>query len=123
MRSVFFKGNAPNVAADAFELDAAATAYYLPGTTGWGSNFAGLPTVLWHPQILTGEGNFGISSNGFQLTIAGATNLPLAVQAISDLSRSNWTLIETLTLTNGIGIFRDTLTPTGENRFYRLAFP
>ncbi|HEY3861892.1 MAG TPA: leucine-rich repeat protein [Verrucomicrobiae bacterium] len=44
--SLFFDGNAPVTDPSAFKLDTHATIYYLPGTTGWSSPFAGLPAVL-----------------------------------------------------------------------------
>ena len=46
LRAVYFQGNAPSVDSSAFALDAA-TVYYLPGTTGWGATYGGLPTALW----------------------------------------------------------------------------
>jgi hypothetical protein len=52
--SVFFQGNAPAPSNDTsvFEDDFAfdpATAYYLAGTTGWGTTFDGIPTELYTP--------------------------------------------------------------------------
>ena len=43
---VYFRGNAPSADASVFGGDNA-TVYYLPGTTGWGTTFGGLPTALW----------------------------------------------------------------------------
>ena len=52
--SVYFKGNAPSVGWNVFELDDNVTVYYLPGATGWGPTFGGIPTVaLLPPSILT----------------------------------------------------------------------
>jgi len=45
--SVYFQGDAPTVSGSAFLSDTNAAVHYLPGTTGWGSTFDGLPTVLW----------------------------------------------------------------------------
>jgi hypothetical protein len=42
---VYFVGNAPVVGEGAFSGDNNATVYYLPGTTGWGTTFGGLPAV------------------------------------------------------------------------------
>lgn len=49
LRSVYFMGNAPAVTWDrgVFYADDSAVVYYLPGTTGWGAAFDGLPTQLW----------------------------------------------------------------------------
>jgi hypothetical protein len=51
---VFFQGNAPGAGPWAFDNNE--TAYYLPGTTGWGAwfdvfyDYPGIPTALWNPQ-------------------------------------------------------------------------
>jgi hypothetical protein len=47
LASVIFEGNAPTVGSYVFGLDNNATVFYLPGTTGWNSTFAGLPAVLF----------------------------------------------------------------------------
>src|ERR1019366_3352786 len=47
LAGVYFQGNAPNFAYDPFTGDTNAIVYYLPGTTGWGTTFGGLPTALW----------------------------------------------------------------------------
>jgi hypothetical protein len=44
---VSFQGNAPNADSSVFSGDSNATVYYLPGTTGWGATFAGLPPMLF----------------------------------------------------------------------------
>ena len=59
---VYFLGNAPSLGSDVFDWWQylpfppwqwqywdPATIYYLPGTSGWGPTFGGLPTALWHP--------------------------------------------------------------------------
>ena len=52
LAGVYFEGNAPGADSTVFKVfkgDNNATAYYLPGTTGW-ENFAlltGIPTALW----------------------------------------------------------------------------
>ena len=50
LEAVRFLGNAPLLGGSGvFYGDNDATVYYLPGTTGWGSTFGGLPTALWQP--------------------------------------------------------------------------
>src|SRR5262249_7477386 len=51
VQRVFFKGDAPFVVPTGFDGATNATAYYLPGTTGWGATFAGRPAVLWNPLM------------------------------------------------------------------------
>lgn len=55
LRELFFRGTAPSVGQSAFEGVSQATVYYLPGTTGWGSSFAGFPIAPWpnQPPVLT----------------------------------------------------------------------
>jgi len=53
LTGVYFGGNAPVVGSAVFLGDNQATVYYLPGTTGWGPSFCGLPTRPWgSPSIL-----------------------------------------------------------------------
>src|SRR5262249_52446462 len=76
LASVYFQGNAPLGDSLVFSGDNNATAYHLPGTTGWGSTFGGIPTALWilpYPLIL--NGSLGLRSNQFGFTVSWATNL------------------------------------------------
>jgi hypothetical protein len=61
LAAIFFEGNAPaSPASDlgVFYEDSVARVYYLPGATGWGSSFAGLPaTVLNRPSITAPPAN------------------------------------------------------------------
>jgi uncharacterized repeat protein (TIGR03803 family) len=45
LTSVYFEGNAPTAASTVFANESNVTVYYLSGTTGWSSTFAGVPTV------------------------------------------------------------------------------
>jgi len=49
LASVLFHGNAPSPGANVF-FDDSTTVYYLPGTKGWGTAFAGRPAMLWNAQ-------------------------------------------------------------------------
>jgi hypothetical protein len=123
LKSVFFLGDAPTVAADAFDSDTNATVYYLPGTKGWSSNFASLPTVLWNPVIQTGNSSFGVQSNQFGFTITGTPNLPVLVQSSTNLNDPTWTPLQTFTLTNGLVLFSNSQWADTAEHFYSLAFP
>ena len=77
LTGVYFTGNAPSVGSFVFVSDNHATAYYLPGTTGWGDFTAntGLATVMWNPVIATGDASFGVRTNHFGFNITNAANL------------------------------------------------
>lgn len=55
LTGVYFRGNVPTPTNDAsvFSYDTNAIVYYLAGTTGWGTNFDGLPTKLWKPPTIS----------------------------------------------------------------------
>jgi uncharacterized repeat protein (TIGR03803 family) len=103
LTSVYFEGNAPGVGAGVFTF-VAATAYYLPGTSGWSVTFAGLYTVMLNP--ITG-GSLQVSINppgaitsgaqwqvdGGILQPSGATVLDLAAggHTVEFSTASGWT--------------------------------
>jgi hypothetical protein len=124
LNGVFFLGNAPTAGWSVFSWDANVTAYYLPGTTGWDSFAAstGIPTALWNPQVQTSDGSFGIQSNRFGFKITGATNIPIVVEACTNLG-SAWTLLQTCTVTNGSIFFSDSQWSDYPGRYYRLRSP
>jgi hypothetical protein len=120
---VFFRGNAPSaVGSGAFELNSNPTAYYLPGTTGWSNTFASspaIPAVLWNPK---GQSS-GVRSNQFGFTITGTANIPVEVEACTNLASPVWTPIQSLTLTNGSVYFSDGQWTNYPARYYGLGFP
>jgi hypothetical protein len=65
LSGVFFQGNAPSVGANVF--DSAATAYYLPASTGWSAKFGSLTTAPWL-TVMAGT-NGGDYSNLQQLAL------------------------------------------------------
>ena len=123
MTSVYFQGNAPAADSSVFANDPFATAYYLPGTTGWSGFSAnnGLPVVLWNPLIQTGDGSFGVRANQFGFNITGTPNIPIVVQAADNLDNPVWTSLQSLTLTNGSYYFSEPFQPASAGRFYRIA--
>jgi len=71
LTSVYFQGNAPTVSGTWSQTPA--TVYYLSGTTGWGSTFAGLPTF----QL-----GVSISSQPSSVTALQGTRVTFAVTAL-----------------------------------------
>jgi hypothetical protein len=65
LASIGFLGDAPSLGTGVLADDTNATVYYLPCASGWGSDFAGLPTALG-TQFL-----FDYTTNGGAITITG----------------------------------------------------
>jgi hypothetical protein len=106
-----------------FYVDNNATVYYMPGTTGWGSMFAGRPTVLWNPQAQTKSATFGVRTNRFGFNITGSSNLVIVVEACTNLANPIWSPVRTNTLTGGLSYFSDPQWTNYPGRFYRLRSP
>ena len=114
MSSVYFQGNAP-----AFDVSmlggppflGLATAYYLPLTTGWTTADPGCGVVLWNPLIQTGDGSFGVQNGQFGFNITGTSNIPIVVEACTNLAGPVWTPLQSLTLTNGAYYFSEPFQP------------
>jgi hypothetical protein len=123
LTGVYFGGNAPAADSSAFDADNNATAYYLPGATGWSSPFAGIPAVLWNPQVRTGDSSFGVRSNQFGFTITGTSNIVIVVEASASLADPTWYPLQTNTLNGDSLYFSDPQWTNYPGRFYRLGMP
>jgi hypothetical protein len=130
LTGVYFKGNAPSLGGSfVFSSDNNVTVYYLPGTTGWGTPgtlFDGFPTALWflpNPLILNYEPNFGVKTNQFGFIISWATNIPVVVEACTNLVNPVWSQVGTNTLTGGSSYFSDPQWTNYPSRFYRIRSP
>jgi len=123
LTGVYFTGGAPSIGLGVFDGDAGATVYYLPGTTGWGPTFGGLPALLWNPQVRTGDPSFGVGTNGFGFTIIGTSNLVIVIEACEKLSNPAWYPLATNILTGGASYFSDPRWTNSRSRFYRLRSP
>ena len=140
LKEVHFLGNAPSILGGMYGMggvfngDNAATAYYLSGTTGWGSyiggmsrDTGGIPTALWSPSSALGmelPGNsFGGLSNQFGFNITGTNNQEIVVEACTNLANPVWLPIYTNTLTGGTIPFSDPDWTNYSGRFYRVRSP
>jgi hypothetical protein len=99
------------------------TCYYLPGATGWDSSFAGLPAVKWNARIQTSNAFFGVWISAFEFEITGTTNIPVEVDASTDLASFEWTPVAFTNLSFGWTLFRDAQWTNYPARFYRVRFP
>jgi hypothetical protein len=126
LASISFLGNAPGLGSAVFDADSSATVYHLPWTTGWGepgAAFGGCPTVLWLPQVQTGDGSFGARTNRFGFNITWAPGTAVVVEACTNLAEPDWIPVETNTLTGGAAYFSDSDWTNYSGRFYRLRWP
>jgi hypothetical protein len=124
LKTIYFLGNAPSVDGTAFSGTAAATVYYVPGTTGWSNTFGGLPAVARYlpgPVILSSGQGWGVKTNGFGFTVSWATNLSIIVEATTNIADPFWTPLATNKLSNGFFYFSDPRWTNHSQRFYRLA--
>ena len=118
---VYFQGNAPRSGSSLFSSDSKATAYYMPGTTGWGSTYGGIPTAIWslpYPLIL--NSSLGVRSNEFGFRVSWATNASVIVEASADLNNPKWSPVQTNVLNNGVVNFTDPEWNKNPSRFYRV---
>jgi hypothetical protein len=123
LKGVYIQGNAPSLSFDVFAFDTNSIIYYLPGTTGWGSTFGGLPTALWNPQIQIKDPSFGVRPNGFGFHVGGTADIPLVIEASTSMSPGSWVPLQTCTLTNGLIYFSDAQWTNYPGRFYRIRSP
>ena len=126
LKQVNLQGNAPGLGGANVFSSVPATVYYLPGTTGWGATFDGRPTAQWflpNPMILQNSPSYGVQTNSFGFIISWATNIPVVVEACTDLVNATWSPVATNTLTGGSSYFSDPQWTNYPNRFYRLRSP
>jgi len=125
LTGVYFLGNAPDTGGfDPFALTDA-TVYYLPGTAGWSEFFAdtSVTGVLWLPQVLTGDGDFGVRTNQFGFNITWAGGQTVVVEACTNLVNPVWQPVQTNTLTGDPVYVSDPQWTNYPGRFYRLRSP
>jgi hypothetical protein len=120
LKGVYFAGNAPGVATNTFAGTTNVTVYYLPGTTGWGVTFGGVPTALWQPQIQVSSSTGGVDTNGSGFVVTWAVGSTVVVEACTNLSNRYWTAIQTNLLTSVSAYFSDEESKNSPGRFYRV---
>ena len=109
--------------------DNRASAYYLPGTAGWGTTFDGIPSALWtlpKPAILTAIGaQLAVQSNRFGFTVSWASNATVIVEAATNLAAPVWQPLQTNTVTvsKGAFYFSDSQWTNYPERYYRIRSP
>ena len=133
LTNVFFLGNAPDAdnTGSVFLGDTNATVYYLPGTTGWGDwqpilgpplrypNYEYRPTLLWNPQAQSPA----LRSGQFSFDITGTPDIPIVIEAATNLTNGAWVPLQTGLLSGGLLHFTDPSWTNFPARFYRIRWP
>jgi|TARA_B110000037_G_scaffold212998_2_gene266656 hypothetical protein len=120
---IYAAGNAP--AFNEFNTFAgaeAATVYYFADTSGWGPLLGTLSTEVL-PEIVTTDGNFGVSNNEFGFTVVGDAGQEAIVQVSTDFVSTSWVEAGRIVLTNGSGFFVDANWTALSGRYYRIVWP
>ena len=129
LTGIYFHGNAPEyndglfVLPQSWEQQTHGPVYYLPGTTGWAdfSSGAGVPVILWNPQVR--PRTLGVNGKQFGFNITGTNNFTVKVEASTNLANPTWSPLQTITLTNGSAYFNDPEWTNVPARIYRLNMP
>jgi hypothetical protein len=85
--------------------------------------FCDVPAVLWNPQVQTSNSSFGVQPTGFGFNITGTTNIPIVLEACTNLANPAWISVQSCTLTNGSLYFSDPDWTNYPGRYYRLRSP
>jgi hypothetical protein len=116
-------GNAPTLTGrfDAWfnGVGASARVYYYYGTSGWGTSYGYLPTVMLYfpPQIGGSGGNVQLQAGKFGFTLTGVSNQTVVLEASTNLV--NWLPVWTNTLSGASTNFTDSKWTNYPRRFYR----
>jgi len=64
-----------------------------------------------------------VLASQFGFTITGSANIPIAVEACSNLASASWAALQTCSLTNGSIYFSDPQWTNYPTRIYRIRSP
>jgi hypothetical protein len=124
LSGIYFQGSAPSLIWwGTLSAYTDATVYYLAGTSGWGATFGGSPAALWNPKPQLNDGNFGVRQNHFGFNITGTPDIPIVVEATTNLAIQSWVRLQSSTLTNGLIYFSDGQWTNYPSRLYRIRSP
>ena len=123
LASALFTGNVPYYIGSYAFNSTPSTLYYLPGSSGWSDMVAGRPAVCWNPSFdPTSPPCF--NSGTFGITFTGNTNIPVKVEATTNLSSQIWITVTNATLNSTGSLFiTDPSSSSLPSRFYRIVWP
>ncbi len=124
LTSVLFQGPAPTLSGSYVFSGTPATIYYLPAfASNWPVTFGGRPTLCWNPQVQR-DADFGFANKRFGFNATGTANIPVAIEACTNLSAGIWKPLTNTTLgTAGSFLFTDPASTNLPARFYRIVWP
>jgi hypothetical protein len=117
LRGAFFSGDAPG--SNVVYFAQGAVLYYLPGSSGWTSNYFGHACLEWNPST----SSVAVQNGQFGFDLTGTTNIPVMVEVCDDLSAPLWTGLKSGILTGGFFHFTDPEWTNYQSRFYRISPP
>ncbi len=79
--------------------------------------------VLWNPSFQSSNSSFGVLTNQFGFNITGTANIPIVLEACTNLASPVWELLQSCTLTNGSIYFSDPDWTNYPSRIYRIRSP
>jgi hypothetical protein len=129
---IYFTGNAPVADRTVFAiLDdmgtqvgyGNATVYYMPGMSGWSFAFPGLQLEVWNLKL--SSASFGVQNNQNRFFASGPVNVPMVVEACTNLASPVWTPLQTNSIPSGFNfiIFTDPQWTNYAARYYRVSLP
>ena len=97
--------------------------FRVAATNDYGLAYGSDQSFSPNPLILTSGPGFGVQSNAFGFIISWATNLPVVVEACTNLANHSWSPVHTNALTGGWSYFSDPQWANYPGRFYRVRSP
>lgn len=118
LRRVYFSGYPPACDGTLFDSAAGVTVYFVRAGIGWGAFLAGRPAVFWNPEFAGARVSAG--GSGFVFRVVGSPDIPVAVEATTNLLGGAWLLLQTNRLSAGSLDISDPDFTNCPSRFYRV---
>ena len=122
LQRILFQSTPPTLGGSSVFTSSPAILYYLPAfASTWPSSFGGRPTLCWNPTVQQ-DTTFGFASDRFGFNIAGTPDIPVKVEATTNLATGVWTPLTNATLgASGSIHFTDPST-NKPSCFYRIVW-
>ncbi len=120
LQNIYFAGDLPATGSGIFNFAGNLTVWYLPSSSGWGSELAGRPAA---PFTFLSTAAARDSSGQFSFDILGSDGSAVVIETTAELKQPlSWFQIRTVKLTNGLFQYIES-TPPGQSRFLRARIP